>query len=65
MGAVAGSEIVDLLIVRSRSLAQVLRLKWGSESPLARDLPKGLETYVKPLIASALAATAMVAAAVE
>ena len=36
MGAVPGSEIVDLLIVRSRSMGQLLSLKWGGESALGR-----------------------------
>jgi hypothetical protein len=37
MGAVEGSEILDLLIVRSRTAAKVLRLKWGEESAIGRD----------------------------
>lgn len=37
MGAVAGSEILDLLIVRSRSAARLLRFKWGEESMVGRD----------------------------
>ncbi|WP_066798205.1 GNAT family N-acetyltransferase [Sphingomonas soli] len=37
MGAVRGPEILDLLIVRRRSAASLLRLKWGSESAIARD----------------------------
>jgi hypothetical protein len=37
MGAVAGSEILDLLIVRSHSAARLLRFKWGEESAVGRD----------------------------
>lgn len=37
MGAVRGSEILDLLIVRNRPAASLLKLKWGSESPIARN----------------------------
>lgn len=37
MGAVAGSEILDLLIVGSRSAARLLRFKWGAESTVGRD----------------------------
>lgn len=36
MGAKPGSEIVDLLIVRSRSIGQILSLKWGGESEVGR-----------------------------
>lgn len=38
MGAVAGSEIIDLLIVRNRRIAKLLSLKWGEESALCRDI---------------------------
>jgi hypothetical protein len=38
MGAVAGSEIIDLLIVRNRQIARLLSLKWGGESALCRDI---------------------------
>lgn len=37
MGAVAGSEILDLLIVRNRPAASLLGLRWGAESEIARD----------------------------
>lgn len=37
MGAVAGSEILDLLVVRNRPAASLLRLRWGAESRIARD----------------------------
>ncbi|MCR5871343.1 GNAT family N-acetyltransferase [Sphingomonas sp. J344] len=37
MGAEIGPEILDLLIVRSRSAASLLRLRWGNESQIARD----------------------------
>lgn len=67
MGAVAGSEIVDLLIVGNRSAARLLRLKWGAESPIGREafqataadrrLPASM---YEPLIAAgALAAAAL------
>lgn len=38
MGARAGSEVVDLLLVRNRSMAKMLSLKWGAESELARGV---------------------------
>lgn len=37
MGAVRGERILDLLFVRNRSAASVLKLKWGRESLIARD----------------------------
>ncbi|HEY0623511.1 GNAT family N-acetyltransferase [Sphingomonas sp.] len=37
MGAVAGPEILDLLIVRNRPAASLLRLRWGAESEIARE----------------------------
>lgn len=44
LGAVPGSEIVDLLLVRSRSAASLLRMKWegrgtGSDDTLVSDEP--------------------------
>ncbi|NML05233.1 GNAT family N-acetyltransferase [Sphingomonas sp. G-3-2-10] len=68
MGAVAGSEILDLLIVRSRSAAKVLKLKWGEESAIGRDafLPAAdighaaMLTRIEPwLAAGAIAAAAL------
>ncbi len=38
MGAVVGSEIIDLLIVRNRQLAQLLSLQWGAEPARCRDI---------------------------
>jgi CelD/BcsL family acetyltransferase involved in cellulose biosynthesis len=69
MGAVAGSEILDLLIVRSRSAAKVLRLKWGEESPIGRDefLPAAdighaaLLTRVEPWLAAGAITAAAIA----
>lgn len=37
MGAVQGSAMLDLLIVRSRSAARLLQFKWGAESDVGRD----------------------------
>lgn len=37
MGAVAGPEILDLLIVRHRPAASLLGLRWGAESEIARE----------------------------
>lgn len=37
MGAVAGPEILDLLIVRNRPAASLLGLRWGTESEIARE----------------------------
>lgn len=37
MGAALGPEILDLLIVRHRSAASLLKMKWGSESEIARE----------------------------
>jgi len=37
MGAVAGPEILDLLIVRNRPAASLLGLRWGAESAIARE----------------------------
>jgi CelD/BcsL family acetyltransferase involved in cellulose biosynthesis len=37
MGAVAGAEILDLLIVRNRPAASLLGLRWGAESEIARE----------------------------
>lgn len=37
MGAVAGPEILDLLIVRHRTAASLLGLRWGAESEIARE----------------------------
>jgi CelD/BcsL family acetyltransferase involved in cellulose biosynthesis len=37
MGAVAGPEILDLLIVRNRPAASLLGLRWGAESEIARE----------------------------
>lgn len=37
MGAVGGQDILDLLVVRNRSAASLLRLRWGNESQIARD----------------------------
>ncbi|UZK66973.1 GNAT family N-acetyltransferase [Sphingomonas sp. M1-B02] len=68
MGAVQGSEILDLLIVRSRSAAKLLRLKWGEESAIGRDafLPAtdlghaALLTRIEPwLAAGAITAAAL------
>lgn len=68
MGAVPGSEILDLLIVRSRSAAKVLKLKWGEESAIGRDafLPAAdighaaMLTRIEPwLAAGAIAAAAL------
>ncbi len=69
MGAEAGSEVVDLLIVRSRSMAQMLSLKWGGESELARSVFKSSvharrrrNRIVSQLVAaSAIAGTALAA----
>ena len=65
MGATAGPEIVDLLIVRSRSMARLISLKWGEESPLGRDVFRAtarkrpdLGRFLEPVIAAGvLAAT--------
>jgi CelD/BcsL family acetyltransferase involved in cellulose biosynthesis len=38
MGAVAGTEIVDLLFVRNRSLAQLLTVSWGGLRTLGPEL---------------------------
>lgn len=68
MGAVAGSEIVDLLIVRSRSAAQLLRFKWGAESELGRDVflatmdeRGGSRSLIEPLLAAGAIAAATLA----
>lgn len=37
MGAAAGPEILDLLIVRNRPAASLLKLRWGAESEIARE----------------------------
>lgn len=70
MGAEPGSEVVDLLIVRSRAMAQMLSLKWGAESELGRRVFKSSiharrrrNRIVSQLVAaSAIAGTAIAAA---
>jgi CelD/BcsL family acetyltransferase involved in cellulose biosynthesis len=68
MGAEQGSEIIDLLIVRSRSLAQILRFKWGAESELGRSVflssahAQSRRTRIRQILAaSATAGTAFAA----
>ncbi|MDF7773941.1 GNAT family N-acetyltransferase [Sphingomonas sp. AOB5] len=69
MGALPGSEILDLLIVRSRSAAKVLKLKWGEESAIGRDafLPAAdvghaaLLTRIEPWLAAGAVAAAVLA----
>lgn len=65
MGATPGAEIVDLLIVRSRTMARLLSLRWGAESRIGRDAFRpakergDLERFIQPLLAAgALAAAA-------
>ncbi len=66
MGAEPGSEIVDLLIVASRSLGHLLSLKWGSESELARTafLVSGHASARRNRIVSHLVAAGAVAGTV-
>lgn len=67
MGATPGSDIVDLLIVRSRSVGQLLSLKWGAESERGRQLFRASDyartrrqRFVRQLAAAgALAGTAL------
>lgn len=73
MGAERGSEIVDLLIVRSRATATLLKLRWGRESTIARDAylaaatlrNAGRETMRRGRFEALLAMAAVVAAAVS
>lgn len=67
LGAVAGSEIIDLLIVRNRSVAQVLQLSWGGECEVGRTIHRASagkgRSLKRPLLAAGALAAAAVAAA--
>ncbi len=70
MGAVPGTEIIDLLIVRNRPMAQLVQVKWGAESELGRQCYRPAEMgrtdlmrYIRPVLAAgAIAATAVAVA---
>lgn len=53
LGAVPGSEIVDLLLVRSRSAASLLRMKWEGRGAGSDDARTSDEPWDDDLIAAA------------
>lgn len=70
MGAIEGSDVVDLLFVRYRKAAQLLAKAWGPEPAHLRKLtlasPHRVEiplVYAKQISAAALAASAVIAIA--
>ncbi|MCX7863928.1 MAG: GNAT family N-acetyltransferase [Novosphingobium sp.] len=72
MGAIPGSAIVDLLIVRSRSIGQLLSLQWGAESRIGRDVflssahaRSHRQRIMKQIAAASALAGTMIAVAAE